>query len=85
MRAGSNSSRCDGEAAQQADGGGCLAGLAGAQNVAQIVDAGLSEFADQFHNAIAFHAFLGAEETVGKVFDGILGSCCRTLTRSSGT
>ena len=63
--------RGDGETAQQADGGGSLAGLAGAQNVAQIVDAGLSEFADEFDNAIAFDAFLRAEETVGKVFDGM--------------
>ena len=61
------------EAAQQADGGGSLAGLAGAQNVAQIVEAGLSEFADEFDNAIAFDAFLGAEEAVGEVFDGTSG------------
>ena len=74
MREGSNSiSVGTDEAAQQADGGGSLAGLADAQNVAQIVDAGLSEFADQLDNAVAFHALLRAEETVGQVFDGMFG------------
>ena len=46
---------------------------AGAQNVAQIVDGGLSEFAHEFDNTIAFDALLGAEEAVGKVFNGTSG------------
>ena len=65
--------RGHGQAAQQANRGRSLAGLAGAQDVAQIVDRGLSEFTDEFDNAIAFDALLRAEETVGKVFNGVSG------------
>ena len=58
MREGSKSSRVgDREAAQQADSRGSLARLAGAQHVAQIVNGGLSEFAGEIDNAIAFDAF----------------------------
>jgi hypothetical protein len=58
--------------------------LAGVQNVAQIVDGGLSEFADQFDNAIAFHALLGAEETVGEMFDGISGKLLQNVDQIVG-
>src|SRR5208282_730288 len=62
-----------GETAQQADGGGSLTRLSGAQNIFQVVYRGLSEFADQFDNTIAFNTLLRTEETFGKVFDGSSG------------
>ena len=45
---------------------------------------GLSEFADEFDNAIAFDAFLRAEETVGKVFDGISGKLLQDVDQILG-
>jgi len=39
----------------------------------------LSEFVHEFDNAIAFDAFLGAEEAVGKVFDGTSGKLLQDL------
>jgi hypothetical protein len=59
-------------------------GLAGAQNVAQIVNAGFSEFGDQFDDAIAFDAFLRAEETLGKVFDGVSGKLLQDVDQILG-